>query len=317
MDILANELHKVAKKKYDVRPVNVLFCDEVWAIDLVDMIEWSKLNKGFKYILTIIDVFSKYAFAVPLHNKTGQTITDVFSTIFEKRTPKKIWSDAGKEFYNKTFESLLKKYNIVLYSTYSNNKSVVVERFNRTLKTSMFKMFTKNNNRIWVDILPQLIDDYNNKIHSTIGMSPTDALKMINYETVLENTLKARPRLIRKKPKFKIGDVVRVSRVKNIFEHGYIANWSQETFDIVKVLNTNPITYKLKDMNGEILEGSFYTEELQKTQLKNTLLIEEIIKERTVKGKKQYYVKYLGMSKKFNKWLDEKDLIDLDQVKAD
>jgi hypothetical protein len=317
MDILAKELHKVAKKKYDVRPVNVIFQNEVWAADLVDMIEWNKENKEYKYILTIIDVFTKYAWAMPLKNKTSQTITDTFSNIFKKTIPSKLWVDRGSEFYNKTFEKLLKSNDIVMYSTYSNNKSVVIERFNRTLKTYMFRLFTQNNNRNWINILDNLIKYYNDKTHSTIGMSPNDASLKKNYETVLQNTLDSQPKLIKKKPKFKINDVVRISRVKGIFEKGFHPNWSQETFEIVEVLNTNPITYKLKDMKNEILEGSFYSEELQKTKLKDTLLVESILKEKSVKGKKQYYVKFLGLSNKFNKWLSAEDLKELDEIKAD
>jgi hypothetical protein len=317
MDILAKELHKVASKKYNVRSVNVLFANEIWAIDLVEMIEWEKSNKGYKYILTIIDVFTKFAWAIPLLNKTANTVANVFTEIFNKSVPTKLWNDRGSEFYNKIFEKLLKKYNIIMYSTYSNNKSAVVERFNRTLKTNMFKKFTENNNRNWIDILPELMKTYNNTIHSTIGMTPTQALNKDNYYEVLKNTLNSKPKLIKKKPKFKVGDVVRISRVKEVFEKGFHPNWTQETFEIVKVLNTNPVTYHIKDMSGEVIEGSFYNEELQKTQLKDTLLIEEVLKERKVKNKKQYFVKYLGMPKKFNKWINEEDLINLDKIKAD
>ena len=281
------------------------------------MIEWNKENKGFKYILTVIDVFTKYAWVIPLINKTGQTITDTFSNLFKNAIPSKLWVDNGSEFYNKTFEKLLKSHNIVIYSTYSNNKSVVVERFNRTLKTNMFRLFTQKNNRNWINILDKLVKDYNDAIHSTIGMSPNDASLKKNYEKALQNTLDSHPKLMKKKPKFKVDDVVRVSRVKNVFEKGFHPNWSQETFEIDEVLNTNPITYKLSDMKGEILEGSFYTEELQKTKLKDTLLVEEILKTKTVKGKKHYFVKFLGLSKKFNKWLAAEDLKELDEIKAD
>jgi hypothetical protein len=314
MDILAKELHKVAKKNMMLDLLmsyfKMRFGQLIW-------LEWNKENQGYKYILTIIDVFTKYELVIPLKNKTGQTITDTFTNIFKKTIPSKLWVDRGSEFYNKTFEKLLKTHNIVMYSTYSNNKSVVVERFNRTLKTNMFRLFTQNNNRNWIDILDKLVKDYNDTIHSTIGMTPNDALLKKNYETVLQNTIDSHPKLIKKKPKFKINDVVRISRVKGVFEKGFHPNWSQETFETVEVLNTNPVTYKLKDMKNEVLEGSFYSEELQKTKLKDTLLVESILKEKIVKGKKHYFVKYLGLPKKFNKWLQAEDLKELDQIKAD
>ena len=318
MDTLAKELHKIARKNYETRSVSVMYVNEIWAIDLVDLIEWNDENKKYKYLMTIIDVFSKYALAIPLQNKNSETVTNIFEKILKKgEVPTKIWVDKGAEFYNKTFKSLLSKYNIVMYSTYSNNKSVVVERFNRTLKTNMFKKFTQNNNRNWIDILIKLMDHYNNSIHSTTGFTPNDAKKKKNYMEVLQNTIDSKPKLVMKKPKFKVHDNVRISRVKGIFEKGFHPNWSQEIFTIVEVLNTTPITYKLKDMNNDIIEGSFYTEELQKTKLSDTIFVEEILNKKKVKGRMQYYVKFVGLPKKFNKWLDQDDLKDLDKIKED
>lgn len=137
---LAEELHKPIKRKFQRRHVDVFEIDDVWGADLVDMREWIKQNKGFKYMLNVIDVFSKYAWSIPMKDKTGKTTLEAFRKIAQdsSRIPKHLWVDRGLEFYNKDIDSWLKKNDIVRYSTYGEHKSVVVERFNRTLKEMMW-----------------------------------------------------------------------------------------------------------------------------------------------------------------------------------
>ena len=131
------------------------------------MSEWSDCNKGYKYILTVIDVYSKYAWAVPLKDKKGDTVTEAFKYIVKncKRKPRHIWCDRGKEFYNKHMDIWLKNNNINRYSTYSEAKSCVTERFNRTLKERMWKRFTAENTRNWLEMLDELLNGYNNSFH--------------------------------------------------------------------------------------------------------------------------------------------------------
>ena len=138
------------------------------------MQKFSKWNKGYRYLLNIIDVFSKFAWSIPIKNKTGNTITESFDDVIKKskRKPKFIWVDQGSEFYNKTFKDWLKKNNIEMYSTFNEGKAVVIERFNRTLKSKMWKQFTVQNNTVWYNILDDLIKKYNNTKHSSIKMKP-------------------------------------------------------------------------------------------------------------------------------------------------
>jgi len=159
---LAQELHKPVIKKFERRKVIVRPIDEIFGADLVDMNEWK--TKKYRYILTVIDIFSKYAWAFPLPNKTGATITEAFKEIFKDRIPEKLWVDQGSEFYNSTFKALLKKNDIEIYSTFGDHKRAVVERFNRTLKTNMRRQFTASNKSVldWVDELPALLKTYNN-----------------------------------------------------------------------------------------------------------------------------------------------------------
>ena len=174
---LANELHAPVKRKFQRRSVISYGVDDVWSCDLVEMQEWSKQNKGYRYMLNVVDVFSKYAWSVPLLDKKGKTVLEAFKQIVKTsgRKPDHIWVDEGKEFYNKDMNEWIKDNDINRYSTHGEHKSAVVERFNRTLKTIMWKRFTAENTRNWIDMLDKLIFKYNNTKHSTIKMTPTDA----------------------------------------------------------------------------------------------------------------------------------------------
>ena len=152
--------------------------DKIWAADLVEMQRFSKRNKGYKYLIMVIDVFSKYGWIRPLEDKKGETVTEAFKTIFKVgRKPEYHSTDKGKEFYNKYLKELLEKNGIKLYSTENEEKSFVVERWNRTMKNSMWKLFTENNNTVYYDKLDDLVKSYNNTKHSSIKMTPIEASK--------------------------------------------------------------------------------------------------------------------------------------------
>jgi len=236
-----------------------------------------------------------------MKDKTGITTLNTFKEIVKKsnRIPKNIWVDKGKEFYNKHMDEWLTENNINRYSTYGEHKSAVVERFNRTLKEKMWKRFTAENTRNWINMLDKLLFEYNNKHHSTIKMTPAEASKEENKIQVLNNHgYQERQQL---KPKFEIGDKVRISRTKAIFEKGYLPNWSEEIYEITEVKQTNPFTYNLKDMNGETIAGSFYGDELQKTN-QEVYRIEKIIRKKKINGIEHGLIKWLGYSEKFNEW---------------
>ena len=129
-------------------------------------------NKGFVFLLLVIDIFSKYGWIVPLKNKEGKTVASAFKTIFKERKPENIWVDKGKEFYNKDVKDLIE-----LYSTENEEKSSIVERWIRTMKEKMWKYFTDNNTNTYIDILPDLVKEYNNTKHSSIKMTPVEVVK--------------------------------------------------------------------------------------------------------------------------------------------
>ena len=300
--ILSEELHKSKRKNYTRRKIIVNHIDEIFAADLVEMQKFAKLNKGYRYLLTCIDIFSKFSWVIPLKDKKGITIKNALEKIFNKRKPKFLWTDKGTEFYNKQVQDLLNENNIKLYSTNNSEiKSAVVERFNRTFKNMMYKKFTENNNTIFYNILDELVNNYNNKYHSTIKMSPIEGSKKINEKKIknIYNFEKTK-----KLGKFKIGDRVRISLEKNIFEKGYETNWTQEIFVIYDIKYSNVPYYYLKDLNNEKLQGTFYEQELQKTKQDDLYTIEKILKT----NEDRILVKWRGYDNSFNSWINKNNV---------
>ena len=254
----------------------------------------SKYNKGIRFLLCVIDIFSKYAWVVPLKDKKGISIVKAFQSILKQsnsRKPNKIWVDKGSEFYNAYFKKWLQDNDIVMYSTHNEGKSVVAERFIRTLKSKNYKYMTSISKNVYINKLDDIVNEYNNTYNTTIKMKPMD---------VKDNTyINASKKIYYKDPKFKVGDRVRISKYQNIFGKGYMPNWSEEVFVIKKVKNTVPWTY---GTFGII--GTFYEKELQKTN-QEEFRIEKVIKR---KGNK-IYVKWNGYNNSFNSWIDKASLV--------
>ena len=168
--ILADELHKPIIRKFNKRKVYSQFKDNIWGVDLADMQSLSRKNKGIKYLLCAIDLYSKYAFVIPLKDKKGISIVNAFNEIIKQsnRKPNKIWVDQEGEFYNNVFEKWLSDNGINMYSTYNEGKSVVAERFIRTLKNKLYKHMMATGKNVYYDILDDVVNKYNNTKHSTI-----------------------------------------------------------------------------------------------------------------------------------------------------
>ena len=265
MEDLSQELNKPTINKFPRQKVIVNHINEIHSTDLVDMTQYSKINKNYKYIFTNVDVFSKIAYAYPIKSKKIQDIKPCFEKIFKNNKPKYIWSDKEPAFLSKDIQQFFKDNNVNIYHTNSHLKAVVIERFSRSLRELMMKEFVKNNNTVWYNILPKLIKIYNNRYHSTIKMKPIQVNKS-NEKNIKENIYTYNR--TSKNPKFKINDLVRISlKRRDLFDKpsGNI-KWSEELFKIHLINRSNVISYKIKDLNGEIIKGIFYEKELQKSR---------------------------------------------------
>ena len=258
--ILADELHKPVIKKFNKRKVYSQFKDNIWGVDLADMRSLSRKNKGIKYLLCAIDLYSKYAFVVPLKDKKGISIVNPFNKIIKQshRKPNKIWVDQGGEFYNHNLKKWLSDNDTIMYSTYNEGKSVAAERFIRTLKNKLHKHTTATCKNVYYDVLHDVVNKYNNTKHNAIKMKPIDAGD--NKRVYIDEHNE-------KDSRFKVGDRVRISKFKNIFAKGYTPNWSREIFIVNKINDTVPYKYNLKNLNDEEIIGSFYDRELQNSIL--------------------------------------------------
>ena len=199
-------MHKPVIRKFNKRKVYSQFKDNIWGVDLADTRLLSKKNKGIKYLLCAIDLFSKYAFGAPLKDKKGINITNAFNKIIKQSNgkPNKIWVDQGGEFYNHVFKRWLSNNDIIMYSTFNEGKSVVVERFIKTLKNKLYKHMTATGKNVYYDVLDDVVDKYNNTQHNNIKMKPKDVKNDNNRVYIDEHN--------KKSTKFNVGDRVRISK---------------------------------------------------------------------------------------------------------
>ena len=215
--ILAEELHKPVIKKFNKRKVYSQFRDNIWGVDLADMQSLSKKNKGIKHLLCAIDLFSKYTFVIPLKDKKGISIVNAFNKIIKQsnRKPNKIWVDQGSEFYNRVCNKWVSDNDTIMYSTFNEGKSVVAERFIRTLKNELYKHMTATGKNVYYDVLEDVVNEYNNTKHNTIKMKPKDVED--NKRVYIDEHNE-------KDSRFKVGDRVRISKFKKIFAKGNTPN---------------------------------------------------------------------------------------------
>ena len=270
------------------------------------MVKYSRMNKGYKYVFTNIDIFSKYAWSFPIKSKKISDIKPCFQKIFKERELKFIWSDKESSFFNKEMLKFFEDSYIKIYYTNSNLKAVVIERFNRSLRELMMKEFVKNNNTIWYNILPKLIKIHNNRFHNTIKDIPININK--SNEKNIKNTI-YEYNITNKIPKFKINDIVRISlKRRELFDTASDnIKWSEELFKIHSINKSNVITYKITDINNEIIQGIFYEKELQLSKMKEDglYIIEKIIK----KIGDRYLIKWRNYSNHVNSWINKNDIV--------
>jgi hypothetical protein len=252
-------LHKPVRKRFPRNPYTVTNIDDVREMDLADLSSLSKKKKKYRYLLNVIDIFSRYAWSVPLKDKTGTSIKAALNYLFRDRKPITIQSDKGTEFVNTTVRRYLKSQDVNFHTTHNPDiKGAIIERFNRTLKTKMFKYFTKNNTYRYSDVLHKLVASYNNSVHSTIGIQPCK-VNSSNVYSIWKRINILNAKIPQGRVKFKVGDFVRKTKEKVKFAKGYEQNFSKEIFRVVKVVPRLPQpVYELSDLENRPFEGRFY-----------------------------------------------------------
>jgi hypothetical protein len=294
------------RRRYVLKGIN-----DLMQLDLLDLNKYTEFNDGYRYVLTAINCFSKFAYGEPLKTKTGNEITEATKKIFKRVFPmiRNIQVDQGTEFYNAKFKALMKEHNINMYSVYTEIKASFIERFHRTIRKLLVKEIYKRSSSRWIDFLQEIIDRYNNTVHSTIKLKPSQ-VSFFNEVDILRR-LSPKKSKKQKEPKFKVGDYVHISKSKHIFEKSTF-NFTPLVFQIDKVvLEDDPVTYRLKETEGKMepILGTFYEEELKKAIHGPTYVIEEVLKEKKIRKKPYVYVKWLGFDdEKYNSWIPKTNL---------
>ena len=259
--------HKQRYGKFLRRRVTAPCRNYLFQADLIFMQKYKSVNQNYQYILSVIDVFSKYGFCIPLKNKTADEIVRGFTEIFlhYKYKPKYIQCDEGREFFNAKFQKYLSQYNITLYHNYSDFKACVVERFNRTILNRISKYFTLTGKKEYVSVLPKILQSYNSTIHRSTGTKPR-AVTKYNEMDIWMYMNRDMWNVKSKRCKLKLNDRVRLCKKRGIFEKGYSPTHTTEIFEINEEIKSIPPTFKVRDLHGEVLRGIFYEKELVKVK---------------------------------------------------
>ena len=298
----SKELHSRAVGNFRRRPVITNYKNDTWSIDLLDISRYATKNKNITFLLVVIDNFSRYLWVLPLKDKSGEKVLKAFQSVVEsaKAAPDNLWSDEGTEFHNSEFKGYCTKHKINLYHTFSGLKAVYAERVNRTIRQKINNYMTEFKTENYIGQIPVIVKEYNDHVHRMTKTTP----KSVYYGDTLPNIP---PYLIDdNKPKFAVGDYVRLSVVKNTFEKGTTENYTREVFKITAIDDTqSPIAYSLEDLKGEEMTGKSYEAELVKSELPELKEFEEVLKTKTENRIKKYLVHYRGWDKKWDEWKTE------------
>ena len=316
---------KEFKKPRFTPPIRTYKADYLWEADLMFFThpDFAKANNGKLYVLAVIDTFTKLVWLHPLSSKNGETVTKATAKLFESIDPPKyLRVDGGGEFINARFLNMCKAFNVKLYIAMEPIKCGIIERFNRTFKRILVQMMEQNNSIRWIDFIEKSLEIYNDRTHSSIGMSPDSARTKRNQKIILKRYMKRyakydkmRTDKNRNRSKYKLGQFVKIFKKKGIFTRGFHQNVTKEYFKIYHIDRTlSKDRYYLKDIMGDKIVGSFYEEYLiPYTPPQNDPVYRldpsfKGFKQKNINGIPHMYVKWLGWPDKYNQWIPLRDV---------
>ncbi len=304
--------HKPVIKNFKRERVIVDKIDRQWDIDTISMLRYSmKMNSGYKYILVMIDILSRYVWTYPLKTLTGKEMVNALKAVFKKNKPITIRSDMGTEMLNRYVREYLERLGIHHFTTRNmETKANYCERVIKTLKQKITRYMTHRQTHEWVSILEDIVKSYNNTYHRSIHMTPTKARQMdsptlwkLQYSVIMDPThFNFQPY------KFKVGDKVKIAAMQDKFQKEYDRKWTHEIFIISSRKKSQGIAkYTLKMWNDKPIDGRFYEQELQKVQVnaETEYKIEKIIKKRKRNGIAEYLVHWQGWDKSHRSWIPQ------------
>ena len=309
----AYTLHRKAAQKYGRRQTTVAHEGQQLQADLMDIRNHSRDNDGVNYLLTVVDCFSRRGWAVPVKYKTGEKVAEALDKVLRGSSYFSLQTDKGKEFYNTHVQNLLRQRGVKHFSVENETvKASMVERFNQSLRGRIHRSITARQNKRFLNILPDMVEAYNNSENRTTGFAPNDVgpenRELIHQRVYVANSANARSRTA---PPLRIGDVVRISKARSAFERGYTPNWTRELFKVVSVRrDTFPTVYEIADLAQETVRGTFYRQELQLVKEPTEYRVEKVLRTRKkADGRKQYFVRWLGYPESFDSWIDDSDFV--------
>ncbi|CAG2254272.1 unnamed protein product [Mytilus edulis] len=316
-----NNVHKFKRSRYVVDTI-----DSLWEMDLAQLDKFQDFNSGNKFLLFVIDCFSKFLWIQPIVDKTHTSVLNALKTIMSgNRKPSSVRSDLGKEFKNQYVRKYLSNQGINTYYSLNDTKCAIVERSIRSLKSILFRYFRHNQTYKYVNVLQDMVKGYNARPHRTLGgFAPFEVNKHnageVRLSAYLARNPKRREKKVVKKTKiksrkksfrYKVNDLVRLTFKRHPFQRGYLQKWTEEIFKISRRYFRQQLSlYKVVDLQDEAIEGTFQDSEVQKVRKdgETKWKIEKVIKRRKRNGTKQVLVRWLGYPKKFDSWVPVSDI---------
>ena len=311
-------VHRETRSKFKRRRVVAPFVDYQWDVDTANMTFYKKENDGNAFFVLAIDILSKFIWTVPLRTTTGQEMVLALKRMFAAgRKPTHLRSDQGTEFVNRNVKALLKKEGVTFFVTHNVVKASYAERAIKTIKSRLVRYMTHKQTHRWIDILPKVTESYNQTYHRSIikrspqSVKPTDSVELWKrqYDNLPMSNSNRRHVSAVPKFKYKVGDLVRVSFLRRPFQREYDERWSRELFVVnQRFMSGNIPQYFLKDYAGELVSGTFYSNQLKKAHEQTNYLVEKVLRRRTRRGQKELLVRWRGWPTKYDSWISAEDV---------